>query len=30
VTEFVKANRRTEQARATRRRIIECTRQLFL
>jgi AcrR family transcriptional regulator len=30
VTEFVKANRRTEQARATRRRIIECARQLFL
>lgn len=30
MTEFVKANRRTEQARATRRRIIECARQLFL
>jgi AcrR family transcriptional regulator len=30
VTESVKANRRTEQARATRRRIIECARELFL
>ena len=28
--ESVKANRRTEQARATRRRIIECARALFL
>lgn len=30
MTEFVKASRRTEQARATRRRIIECARELFL
>jgi len=30
VTESVKPNRRTEQARATRRRIIECARGLFL
>jgi len=30
VTEFVKTNRRTEQARATRRRIIECALELFL
>jgi len=30
VSESVKANRRTEQARATRRRIIECARVLFL
>jgi len=30
VRESVKANRRTEQARATRRRIIECARALFL
>jgi AcrR family transcriptional regulator len=30
VTESVKANRRTEQARATRRRIIESARELFL
>jgi AcrR family transcriptional regulator len=30
VTESVKASRRTEQARATRRRIIECARELFL
>lgn len=30
MTEFVKANRRTEQARATRRRIVECARELFL
>lgn len=30
MTEFVKANRRTQQARATRRRIIECARELFL
>jgi AcrR family transcriptional regulator len=30
VTELVKASRRTEQARATRRRIIERARQLFL
>jgi AcrR family transcriptional regulator len=30
VTGVVKANRRTEQARATRRRIIECARELFL
>jgi AcrR family transcriptional regulator len=30
VTEFVKANRRTQQARATRNRIVECARELFL
>jgi AcrR family transcriptional regulator len=30
VTELVKASRRAEQARATRRRIIECARRLFL
>jgi len=30
VTELVKASRRTEQARSTRRRIIECARRLFL
>ena len=30
MSESVKANRRTEQARATRRRIIECARVLFL
>lgn len=30
MTELVKANRRTEQARATRRRIIGCARELFL
>jgi AcrR family transcriptional regulator len=30
VTDAVKANRRTEQARATRRRIVECARELFL
>ncbi len=30
MTESVKPNRRTEQARATRRRIIECARGLFL
>jgi AcrR family transcriptional regulator len=30
VTDAVKANKRTEQARATRRRIIECARELFL
>jgi len=30
VTESVKPNRRTEQARATRRRIIECALELFL
>ena len=30
MTELVKASRRTEQARSTRRRIIECARRLFL
>jgi AcrR family transcriptional regulator len=30
VTDAVKTNKRTEQARATRRRIIECARELFL
>lgn len=30
MTESVKASRRAEQARATRRRIIECARELFL
>lgn len=30
MTEFVKANRRTQQARATRNRIVECARELFL
>jgi AcrR family transcriptional regulator len=30
VRDAVKANKRTEQARATRRRIVECARELFL
>lgn len=30
MAEFVKANRRAEQARTTRRRIIKCARELFL